>query len=174
MILEMKSGFHVVSFTYDGDSVGDGFWEFSRLSPKWLEFGRQHLLQYGMTFDTQLDRNLSHVRVKLTSSSGAGIMTIFVAGKVLKSYLLLGGSNDHADAEMAVMFVESLRKSKPVIEAAASQKPFDRVLHTSERPVLVTTIWPSDTPKSDYDLASEIGLYIAAVFFAECSATANN
>jgi hypothetical protein len=167
MSVERASGFFVLSFGMDGESVGSGFWERSRLSENWLGTCKDYLGAHGESFDASWNAHLSHIQTKLTSASGAGLVTFFVHGKVVLSVLLLSGLSPPAENPVAEMFIESLKKTVPVEAATRSSSPFRDIFAVRDRPLMVVVPWPEATVSSqDHALVRELGLHLAGAFFA--------
>jgi hypothetical protein len=158
--------FFIMPFAIDGESVGIDFWEISNLAPHWLEICKNHLTSAGPVFDTSLAEKLSHIRLKCSSASDAALMTFLVEEKIASSVILLSGQSSAADAEVAQMFVTSLRQSEPVRLAAATSDPFEQLLVAKERPLMAVVHWPDDTVDGDDgELVRELGLHFAGAFF---------
>ena len=162
------SGFWVAPFGIDGELEGTGFWDFSSLTERWLEHYRAFLKAKGPNFDCQLDEPLSRFRLKLTSSSGAALLTISVLNNVASSLALLGGIFPEIDRQVARLFVDSVRRSALAKTTANSAKPFETLFNIAHRPLMAVIPWPNDLiPAEDYNLAREVGLHFSAAFFAE-------
>ena len=167
MAVERRPGFFVLPFGMDGEPVGLGFWEQSRLSEEWLKVCRNYLEAHGSAFEAAWSGNLTHVRTKLTSASGAAVVTFVVQQKVVLSVLLLTGSSLPGEDSVAQMFVESLRRSAPAQAAAQSASPFSSVFSEGHRPLMVVVPWPEATVSDqDHELIRELGLHLAGAFFA--------
>jgi hypothetical protein len=161
-----ETGFYVAPFSIDGTLEGIGFWKRSDLSGFWIEVCSDLMKGKGGNVDTFLERQLSHLRVKLTSAKGAALLTLFAREKPLSSCLLLSGTSTDADQQAAGMFVESVRKTNIVREVAAVMEPFASIFGINERPLMVVIPWPDETVSDqDHELVRELGLHFARAFF---------
>jgi hypothetical protein len=162
---QIEPGFFVIPFGIDGESLGTGFWPLSKLSPHWLEFCRKYLTTGGPSFDALLPDNLSRIRVKYSSASGAALLSIFVGGRLVSSIIILSGRFPTADADAAQMFVASLRRAAPVKSAVQSMEPFADLLQATERPLMGVVHWLDDNVDGEADeLVRELGLHFAGAF----------
>ena len=166
MSLESVSGFFVLPVGIDGESVGSGFWERSRLSERWLGVCKDYLAAHGAAFEASWDGDIQHVRAKVTSASGAALVTLFVHGKVVLSILLLSGISPQTDNAVSQMFVDSLKRTAPVRVTAQSLSPFTEIFAKQGRPLMVLVPWPQPTvTDEDHGLAYELALHLAGAFF---------
>ena len=162
------AGFVILPFSPDGDPVGRGIWRSSQLSPKWLAICEDVLLKRGMIFDAAWQDDLSHIRTKFTSASGAAVVSFFAHHAIASSLLLLSGISPQAEREISGMFVESLRRTNAVTAAGTGVQPFSQINSITDRPLMVVIPWPSDgVSATDHDLVRELGVHLAAAFFKE-------
>jgi hypothetical protein len=168
MAVERQPGFFILPFGMDGEPVGFGFWEQSKLSESWLNVCKDYLNTHGTAFDASWSGNLSHIRTKLTSASATALVTFFVQGNVALSVLLLAGTSSAVEESVSQVFVESLRRSAPVQAATHSPNPFNDIFSAKDRPLMVVVPWPDATvSEEDHKLVRELGLHLAGAFFSE-------
>ena len=147
----------------DGLAVGNGFWDYTKLSRRWLDMWGQHFEIHGFASDVPLEGALSHIRIKVTSVSGAALITLFVHDRMVSSVLLLSGQSPSADREIAQMFILSLKRST----GASSPTAFGQVLSSEERPLMVVVHWPDAiVSEGDHELLRELALHMAGSFFS--------
>src|SRR5262249_25983748 len=135
--VDAERGFTVAGFTIDGVLEGKWPWTYRELSPRWSNICDQLLRERGVNFDHTWSGPLSHIRTKLTSSRGAGLLTIFVNAHVAASHLVLRGHDLGAEREMSKMFVSSFQQVRLVQSITTLSEPFAEVLSLSERPLMV-------------------------------------
>lgn len=164
MIKNDQNGFWIAPFGADGNAEGLGFWDFSKLSARWLQFFGGVFRANPSSFDCSLTDNLSHVGVKLTSVSGAALVTISYSRRIASSLLLLIGGAPEKDREPVRMFVESLKRTT-IVKASGSDNPFGKLFEIEERPLVAVVPWPSEAV--DHDLVKEIGLHLAGAFILQ-------
>jgi hypothetical protein len=162
-----EPGFFVAPFGIDGRSLGIGFWGYSQLSDTWLGTCTAFIEDSRGNFDVSWPGNLSHIRTKLTSASGAALATFSICERIASSIVLLSGRSLEAEVNVTHMFVSSLRRVRLVVEAAAGHpEPFAVLLSVKERPLMAVVPWPEMTvPQSDHELVRELGLHLAGAFF---------
>jgi hypothetical protein len=161
-----EAGFYIAPFSIDGTLMGVGFWKRADLSGFWIEVCRDLMKKHGCNFDTFLEKQLSHLRMKLTSAKGTALLTLFAQAKPLSSCLLLSGASKDADQQAVGMFVESIRKTSLVRAASAGLEPFAAIPGLDERPLMVVVPWPDETVSDhDHELVRELGLHFAGAFF---------
>jgi hypothetical protein len=166
----LNSGFFIVPFSLDGEAAGQSFWKSGDLSKKWLSTCNSFLNAHGAVFEDAWNGSLSHIRTRLTSTSGAALLTFVVREKVAASVLLLSGIAPAIDNDVAKMFVESMRRCAPAMAAAPSNASFNQVLSIQSRPLMVVVPWPELTVSDhDHEIVRELGLHLAAAFFAKSS-----
>jgi hypothetical protein len=160
------TGFYIAPYSIDGAMKGVGFWKRSDLSGFWIEVCRDLMKEKGSNFDALLEKQLSHLRVKLTSAKGAALLMLFARERPLSSSLLLSGTSMDADQQASGMFVESVRKTNVVREVAPVTEPFASIFGINERPLMVVIPWPDETVSDqDHELVRELGLHLAGAFF---------
>lgn len=159
-------GFFVAAYGLDGNEVGVGFWPTSRLSPEWVDISTAFLQSQGPCFDTALGDPLSHIQIKFTSVPGVAMSTLLAHGHLAASVLLLSGSSAVAEAEVARMFVDSLRQVDAVTTVTDSASPFEGILSLTDRPLMVVVPWPNAlVADEDHELVRELSTHLAAAFF---------
>lgn len=164
-------GFYVASFSIDGEPEGIGFWECSRLSPRWLAVCSEHLA-HGASFEASWPGNLSHVTTKMTAVSGAAIIAFKIGERMAASVALAKGSSPVAEAELLKMFVESLRRIGAAVAATTSPEPFHKMLLIEERPFMMVVPWPDRSiTEQDHAVVRELSIHLAGAFFS-CGAKA--
>jgi hypothetical protein len=159
-----RDGFWIAPFGADGNAEGIGFWDFSNLSVRWLEFFREMLRSNPSSFDCALADNLSHVRLKLTAASGAALVTTSYSACIASSALLLIGGAPEKEKELVWMFVESLNRTA-IPKAPDSVRRFGNLFQIEQRPLMAVVPWPSEVV--DHELVREIGLHLAGAFILE-------
>ena len=163
----VKSGFSILSFSFDGEPVGPRFQEFEDLSGKWLDICDQFLKHNGPVFDTSWGKQLARFETKMTSASGSALLTFRVSGQIAASGMLLTGGSPAAEAQVTQMFIESLMRIKLVQNAAKNRpNPFGEIVQTTTRPLLVVIPWPQE-PISDEDhgVVVDLSLHLAGAWF---------
>lgn len=166
MAASMDSGFHMTPFGIDGEQVGLGFWNASKLSDVWLGVCREFLKAHGAAFDASWGGKLMEIRTKFTSASGAAIATFCVRDRVASSLLLLSGQSSEVEQTVTEMFAESLRRTVWVKTAASTPHPFSTIASFAERPLMVVVAWPESTlSEQDNNIVRELGLHLAGAFF---------
>lgn len=167
MAASSESGFHISPFGLDGEQVGIGYWQISKLSDLWLGVCRKFLEANGAVFDASWAGNLSEIRTKFTSALGAAISTFYVRGRVASSLLFLNGHAVEAEHAVIEMFVGSLRATELVRIATATRLPFSAIASLRERPLVVAVAWPDSTISDhEQEIVRELGLHLAGAFFA--------
>jgi hypothetical protein len=162
----VQGGFFILAFALHGECVGEGYWQCADLSAKWLAICREFLGRHTGSFEDSWSGNLSHIRTRITQSSDAAIVTFQVGDRVVSSILLLSGSAPTVDSEVAMLFVQSLRKTAPVLVATQSADPFNQILSKKDRPLMAVVAWPdAEVSAQDHELVHELGLHLAGAFF---------
>jgi len=166
MLDEKIPGLFVAPFSVDGELEGIDYWEFGKLSSKWLSICDEFLRGNGTSFNAPWSGNLSHIQTKFTASSGAALVTFSVNGRPAASVALASGLSLMAESEVMKMFVSSLRTVAMVSTAAKSAEPFQEVLSIKKRPVMIVVPWPDSTISQQYHaLVRELAIHLAAAFF---------
>jgi hypothetical protein len=161
-------GFHILAFSIDGDPVGSGFWERSKLSAQWIEVCARELATGGSEPAIQIEwnGNLSHIRTSIASAEGTAMVSFLVNDIITASAILMAGSSAPAERAASQMWVDSLRRSNIVLVASSSSNPFEQVLTTNERPLLVVIPWPdARVSEQDRELVRELLLHLARAYF---------
>jgi hypothetical protein len=165
-MLDQPTGFCVAPFAIDGELEGIGFWDFGKLSEKWLGICRSILEHYAESFEMPWEGNLSHISTKVTAASGAALVTFRVHGAILSSIALLSGAERAVENDVLRMFAASLKGVQLTQLAAKSAEPFQKLFSIEERPLMVVVPWPRRTiSESDFRLAKELAIHLAAAFF---------
>jgi hypothetical protein len=157
------SDFYIAPFVIDGQLEGIGGCSLSRLSPKWLAFCREVLDTHGPSFRCSIPLpELEHISVHSTSSKGASLVSFSVRKEPATSAAALSGIDPDADGEVLRMFVDSLRKTPLVRQAAASSLPFEAVFGISERPLYIVIPWANPSiSDQDMQLVQELQKHLA-------------
>jgi hypothetical protein len=164
---EQERGFYIAPFGIDGEPEGMDYWNFERLSRKWLAICDRHLELHGPSFDSPWGGNIAHIQMKFTSISGTALITFSIHGKPAASVAIATGNSPLAEAEVIKMFVDSLRGTMLVQHAAAAATPFQNMLVIKERPLMIVVPWPdSDISEQDHALVRELAIHTAAAFVA--------
>jgi hypothetical protein len=159
-------GFFVAPFAVDGETGKLGYWEISKLSPKWLAICEELLDHYGDSFDEAWSGKLSHIETQFTSGSGAALLSFRVRGTPVSSAALLSGRSPEADSHVLTMFVDFLRGVGIVRAAATSDMPFQNMFGISDRPVMIVVPWGhTSVSEQDQDVVSELEAHTAGAFF---------
>jgi hypothetical protein len=165
-------GFFVRPYALDGQSVGTGFWEYSRLSARWLKVCGQFLANLGEADCHPFEGNLAHISAQLTLASGAALVSFYVRERLVLTSLLQSGISIHEENEVGRMLVESLKRSGPAGIAAAGADAFDEVLTALERPLMTIVPWADPSiATDDHELVRELALHLAGAFFRSAPPT---
>lgn len=160
-------GFFAAPFSIDGEPIGTDHWDFEKLSPKWLAICDDVIHNHGPSFDFRWNENLSHIQMKITSASGAALMTLSVYGKLVLSVALVSGISLTADTDLMEMLVASFREVTLVRQVAASSEPFEKMYAIKERPTMIVLPWPDTSiSEQDHALVRELAIHMAGAFFA--------
>jgi hypothetical protein len=161
-----KNGFFIAAFGIDGECEGTDYWDFEKLSSKWLNICEEHLAQHGASFDAPWNGRLSHIQTKFTAASGVALVTLSAYGRLGVSVALASGHSSDAETSVLKMFVNSLRGAQLVNVASQSQEPFQDVLAIKERPVMIVVPWAApEISEQDHALLRELSIHIAGAFF---------
>jgi hypothetical protein len=162
-----SQGFFIAPFAIDGEPAGLAYREPTELSGERLAMCNELLRQHGLCLDVSLKGNLSHLRIKVTSASGAGLATFWTGGRLALSVMLASGRAPEAEAELMDLFVQSLRRAPIVSAAACSQEPFRMVRAIKERPLMIVVAWPEEAiSDEDHELVQQLAIHMAPAFFA--------
>jgi hypothetical protein len=165
------TGFFLAPFAIDGSKAGVTFWKYARLSSKWLSICSDFLDANGEQFACSWRQNLSHIQTRLTSASGAAVLTFSVQGRLAESLLCLSGMMPQVDNEVTRMWVASLRTIDLVKATAPSTRPFEDVSSLRERPLMVSIPWANPAvSRDDGELVRELSLHLGAAYFIKCGA----
>ncbi len=152
--------------------VGVAGRSFAELSPRWLAFCRQLIDEFGPVFKRVIPiPPLAHITVQLTTIDAASLVTIYVRDRVANSAIALSGGNPQAEREALTRFVDSLRRTLLVQQAAPNSKPFEAAFTLNDRPLYIVVPWP-DPQISDEDqaLVLELDNHLAAAILDKRSA----
>jgi hypothetical protein len=159
--------FLVAAFGIDGELEGTARFPFAKLSGKWLKICEEFLAAHGPVFEAGWSGNLAHIHTRLTSSSGAALVTFSANGKPAASIALASGLSATAELSVLEMFIHSLRRVEAVAAAATADDPFRDILHIKERPVMIVVPWPvAETSDQDHALVRELSTHLAGAFFS--------
>lgn len=165
---EAIDGFFVAPHVPNGELIGVGYWKRSQLSPKWLEVAGSFLESNGNSFRASWGAELSDVETRFTGGSTTAMCTFFVGGRIISSHLYLPGLDPAEEDEVLTMFIDSLHRSRSVIDAAeGQQEPFKGCRTIRERPLDLAVIWPTEAPR--HELARELSTHLACAFFCGVS-----
>jgi hypothetical protein len=163
----VNNGFYVAPFGIDGESEGVGFWEFDRLSSRWLAICTKQLDGHGPTFEASWPFKLAHISTRFTSTPGIALATFKVRGRIAASLALTNGLPAAAETDILQMFVESLRQVQ-LVKATGRPRAFEKVLALKERPLMVVVPWPDPSlSDDDHEAVRELGIHLAAGFLAK-------
>ena len=94
------------------------------------------------------------------------MVSFLVNDIITASAILMAGSSAPAERAASQMWVDSLRRSNIVLVASSSSNPFEQVLTTNERPLLVVIPWPdARVSEQDRELVRELLLHLARAYF---------
>jgi hypothetical protein len=153
--------YYVASYSADGEFMGRGSWSVEKLSPKWKAVCCSLIESNGPNFDCSMGQGFSHIRVKLTSISQAGLGMFFVGNKLALSTAYLCGHNA-ASLEVLRMFLNSLRRAP---SAADNSEAFSENEQLNARPLHIVVPWAAGISASDEDVIRELSAHFAAAFF---------
>ena len=157
----MSQRFFVAPFSCVGEAQGVDEWSQDQLSGRWLEKCAQFLVSHGDVFDDNWTGELSHVRTKMTSESGAALVSISIHGELALSAVFLRGENVEVEAEVIEMFVRSMARNVPQGIAGDFSEANDIVA----RPLmLVVPFVNENVSEFDHDVARELLLHFGAAF----------
>lgn len=160
--------FHAAAFAPGGELIGSRIRQLSELSPKWLEVCETIINEHGPSFRISPGQMLSHIEIKLTSSSGAGLGMFFVNGVLVLSTAYFLGRSSQAESQIQAMLLTSLRANALVKKAAVSDAPFEALLGIEERPLCVFIFWnPPGVSEADQKLVVELSEHFAGAFFIQ-------
>jgi hypothetical protein len=165
---KQESGFYILPFGIDGEPVGIGFWDMSKLSEDLLCLCKEYLELPGTILEASRDEYLLHIRTKMTSTLGTAVITFLVHGRSASSVLLMSGLSPLVENDVEQLFVDSLSKTILVQSAAGLSKPFDGIISAKERPLMIVVPWPdANISDKDYQIIRDLSLHLAAVFFKQ-------
>lgn len=161
--------FTIAAFALDGEQVGLAECEFDKLSSNWIDVCSGLSRHYGPVFDTPLQGNLNHVRIKCTSVDGAALVVIYMDNIPASSGAIACGISPAAEMEMLKLFASSVRASTEPYHREATA-PFSDIERLEDRPLLVVVPWPSDAiSDQDREIAKELMWHFAAAFALHAS-----
>jgi hypothetical protein len=167
---DQPTGFFVAPFLIDGNLEDIGFWEFAELSEQWLGTCQSILDHYDASFEMPWQGNLSHISTKVTSASGAALVTFRIHGTIASSIALVSGVHSQVEDEVLRMYTESLRRISLAQGIADSPEAFEKARSIKERPLMIVVPWPQDAiDPNDYSLIQELAIHLAAAFFKKAA-----
>ncbi|MBS0260406.1 MAG: hypothetical protein JSS02_00510, partial [Planctomycetes bacterium] len=141
----------------------------------WREVCTAFLKKHGAVFDVLWDGNLSEIRTKFTSANGAAIATFFVREHVTASVLLLRARSPTIEKQLTEMFVDSLRRTTWVVQAATTPFPFSTAGSIIDRPLLLVVAFPEPSvSEHEQSITRELVLHLAGAFFDDRSSADEN
>jgi hypothetical protein len=152
--------FYAASFAIDGELLGIGEWQLSKLSPRWLEFSREVLRIGGPAFDKSLPAPFDRVRLRFTSANGVALATFSIDSAPVASSAFLRGTDSAAERQVLQMFVESSRRASVVQCASTTPEPFAKAFTISQRPLHIVIAW--GTHDDDAGMVPELSTHLAA------------
>lgn len=165
-MLEGKAGFFVAPFDADGQQAGLGFWEYGRLSDRWLGVSRDFLKAATGQGRRRWEGALSHLETKVTAASGAAIATFYVDGVLACSCLWVSGTSPNAEREVVQLFVASVVTMAREVHSEEAGQRLSAIDALVQRPLAVFVIWaPKVVSDADVALVRELSLHVAAALF---------
>lgn len=162
---EVKASFEVAAFSFDGELIGTGTRQLDQLSPRWLSACDVMLRENGDVFRGSLGAQLSHIEIQLTSADGTGLGMFFVNGTLALSTAYFPGKSASTESSVMSLFVNSLRNTPRVMEAAESPLPFEALLSVGNRPLAALVFWaPNDVDEGDHELVQELSTHFAGAY----------
>lgn len=158
-----NQSFYAAPFAIDGELLGIGEWQLSKLSPRWLEFSREVLRSGGPVFDKSLSAPFDRVRLRFTSANGVAIATFSIDSVPVASSAFLRGTDSAAERQVLQMFVESSRRVRVVQRVSTTPEPFAKAFTISQRPLHIVIAWGTQQGE-DADMVSELSTHFAAAF----------
>lgn len=158
----MKNSFYVAPFTFGGEMEGIGEWLVSDLSEKWLLVCENFLKNRGDSFSDEWPGNISHVKTRITSDSGAALVSFASRDVHVSSVVLLRGGDSVVESSILEMFSESMKR----IDATGGwDSSLSLMLGIRERPLMIAVPVPDPrVPDIEYEIVRELSLHLAAVF----------
>ena len=168
----ISDGFYIAPFAFDGQLEGIGQWSLSKLSPKWLSLCRDLIEEKGDSFQCAIPLPpLEHISVHVTSRNGTALVSFRVRDQPATSAAALSGAVPEADSAVLRMFVESLRDTPLVKEAATSTIPFEAAFSIVARPLYIVIPWASpDISDADMELVTQFQNHLAGAILVPPSA----
>ena len=149
----------------DGEFIETDKRNLSALSEKWLNICEEYLFHYGDEFDAPWSGNLSHIKTKFISESGAALATFSSNDRPAVSIALVTGLSSEVESSVLKMFVNSLRKVELVRASAQSSEPFEKILSIESRPLAIIVPWGDpEISEQDQQLTQELSLHFAAAY----------
>jgi hypothetical protein len=161
-----SSGYYVAPFAPDGEHLGVGFWEFSKLSQMWIDNCHGFMASCPQTKSVSWGQQLARFETQLTSARGAGLATFSVDGLIALSCVFASGIDRETDDEVLRQFVASMQRVEFVRQAATVADPFGSLLRLEERPLAGVVVWhPAGITDEDHQVLQELSNHFAAAFF---------
>lgn len=159
-------GFFVAPFAPDGELVGAGFWEYRKLSRRWLDVCLDFLPVLTGGLRRSWGAELSHIETQLTTASGAATVSFYVHGHLATSCLLLSGAATNVDAEVRELFRESVERMAAHLEGGVAEGRFKQLSGLDQRPLAAFVVWaPEPLCDHDMELVQELSLHLSGAFF---------
>jgi hypothetical protein len=95
-----------------------------------------------------------------------GLAQFSVNGTPAASIALATGQSPAAEAQVLMMFADSLRRVNVVRSAASSNELFEELPTLRDRPIMAVVPWPSAASKQDHDSVRELSLHLGAAFLS--------
>lgn len=159
-------GFFVAPFAPDGDLLDVGFWEYRKLSQRWLDVCGDFLPLLTGGLRRSWGAELSHIETKLTTASGAATVSFYVRSHLTTSCLLLSGAVPSADAEVRALFRESVERMAATLQPGLVAGCFKQLSGLEQRPLAAFVVWaPEPVSDDDMGLVQELSLHLSGAFF---------
>ena len=159
------SSFFVAAFSADGEIAGVNRRSLSALSEKWFDICKEYLSHYGDDFDAPWSGNLSHIKTKFISESGAALATFSSNERPAISIALVTGHSSEVESSVLKMFVNSLRNIEFVRASAKSSEPFEKIFSIESRPLAIIVPWGDPKiSEQDQQVVQELSLHFSAAY----------
>ena len=104
------------------------------------------------------------IELKWTGAGGCALSSVSSGGRSVLSTFLSDGSNPDADASLLGMFLDSLRRTKPVLDHnPGNPSPFAKLQTVRDRPLYGAVLFPV-VPKPSCDVILDFHTCCAAAF----------
>lgn len=157
----MSQRFFVAPFSCIGETQGVDEWSQDQLSDRWLENCAQFLAIHGDVFDENWTGDMSHIRTRMTSESGAALVSISIHGEHALTAAFLRGESADVESEVIEMFVRSMERNVP----QGIVGDFSEAGDIEARPLmLVVPFVNENVSEFDHDVVRELSLHLGAAF----------